>query len=390
MFQKMKNKRLSSIKSFLTKRRFIEILSALIVIGAITIITTIVTPFHPISDKGLFSDDSTNPSTFYRAKVIESHQDSLKVSVIDGDRKGQITDILYNRSPKAEKPKPDSVVIITDSNTLNTFSFVDTFRIPALIILLALFVILVLFVGRRRGATSLIGLATSVIVVGWFIIPLIIAGASAFWVCIAGAYIIAFSSLIIAHGRKTRTYVSLACVSILLLIVAIASQIAVSLLGLSGINDETTSYISSTLPNLDISGILAGGIIIASLGVLDDIVTAQVATVDELSKANHKLSVKELYSRAASVGGEHIASLVNTLALVYVGAALPVIISLSSYAQNFIMLLNSEYIVTEIVRTIIASMGLVLAVPVSTYIASRVFNKKIRALQRSQKPAQGS
>jgi uncharacterized membrane protein len=119
-----------------------------------------------------------------------------------------------------------------------------------------------------------------------------------------------------------------------------------------------------------------GGIVIATLGVLDDIVTAQVATVDELMTANRKLPLRTIYKKAMSVGGEHIASLVNTLALVYAGTALPLILLISSNTNDLFVFFNSEFVVTEVARTIIASLALVAAVPMSTLAASMWFHAR--------------
>ncbi|RYZ90965.1 MAG: YibE/F family protein, partial [Moraxellaceae bacterium] len=114
------------------------------------------------------------------------------------------------------------------------------------------------------------------------------------------------------------------------------------------------------------------GMIIATLGVLDDIVTAQVAVVDQLRKANAKLGINELYTRASAVGGEHIAALINTLALAYVGISLPIVLSIVDLqsSNNLLVLFNSEFIAQELTRTIVSSLGLILAVPISTLFAA--------------------
>ena len=124
---------------------------------------------------------------------------------------------------------------------------------------------------------------------------------------------------------------------------------------------------------------IISGIIIASLGVLDDVVTTQVATVEELHKSNPALSRRELFRAASSVGSEHITSLVNTLALAYVGASLPFIIMLTMRQTNSpLITVNGEYIATEVVRTLVASIGLVVAVPVSTGVATWVYTRSAK------------
>src|SRR5690606_30788086 len=123
---------------------------------------------------------------------------------------------------------------------------------------------------------------------------------------------------------------------------------------------------------IDVRGLLIGGIIIATLGVLDDVVTTQTATIDELHKANPRLSFWQLVQRGYAVGTEHVIALVNTLALAYVGVSLPMVLSitLSSQSQSLLSILNSEFIAQEIVRTLVSSIALVLAVPLSTVVAA--------------------
>ena len=117
-----------------------------------------------------------------------------------------------------------------------------------------------------------------------------------------------------------------------------------------------------------------GGIIIGALGVLDDITTAQTATIDELSKANHTLSQRELFTRGMSVGKEHVASLINTLALAYAGASLPILLLFYTNTDTPAWVtVNSEFIAEEIVRTLVGSMALLLAVPISSFLAAHAF-----------------
>ena len=152
------------------------------------------------------------------------------------------------------------------------------------------------------------------------------------------------------------------------------------LAALSGIYDETSSLLNMAgRSNLDMYGILLGGIIIASLGVLDDVVTTQVAAVDELRQAKPHASWRELFGRGMSVGREHLSALINTLALAYVGIAMPTILVLSQQItthSQLLVTLNYEYIAVEIIRTVISSLGIILAIPLSTALAVVLIGKK--------------
>ncbi len=127
---------------------------------------------------------------------------------------------------------------------------------------------------------------------------------------------------------------------------------------------------------LDLSGLLLGAIIIGILGILDDISITQSATVRELYNANPNLSVKDVYNRAFSVGKEHMVSLVNTLTLAYAGAALPLLLLFSQSEEDIFLLINKEIFATEITRTLIGSIGLILAVPITTILASIMLSKE--------------
>jgi uncharacterized membrane protein len=125
-------------------------------------------------------------------------------------------------------------------------------------------------------------------------------------------------------------------------------------------------------------GLLLGGIILGALGVLDDITTAQAAAVDELHRANPSLDARELYRRGLSVGREHITALVNTLFLAYAGASLPLFILFTIYNEVPVWVaLNSEFVAEEVVRTLVGSMALILAVPITTAAAATIVSRSI-------------
>lgn len=369
-----------------SKRRYIEVGTVLVSLLAIMWIATLITPYQPDDKYDIYSPEqrSSASTTYFRAKVNAIGASNLDVTLLDGPQKNTNETVYYPATSRLDSVRVGSTILVANTSSTDTIYLIDTYRIPVLITIIALFMALVVIVGSKRGIMSLVGLGVSMVVVVWFIIPFILAGHNSLLVCIAGAYIIAFSTIIIAHGVKLRTIISLGCVVFILLIVAILAHVAVTMLGLQGSSDETSYYLMLDMPQIDMAGVLAGGIIIASLGVLDDIVTAQVATVDELQKANAKLGIRQLFRRASSVGAEHIASLVNTLVLVYVGAALPILISLfgRGTGSNAVLVANGEYISAEIVRTVIASSGLVMAVPISTLVAAFIFYR----IRKNNKP----
>ena len=256
----------------------------------------------------------------------------------------------------------------------------DRYRLPAIFFAILLFVIVAVLFGRIRGFTSLIGLAMSAGVLIGFVVPQILAGHDPLTICLIGAAIIALVSLYLAHGFNKRTTIALCGTLITLAVSALLAVLFVSMAKLIGLATDQSFYLElGTNISLNLRGLLLGGIIIGALGVLDDVTIGQSATVYELKDANPNLNGKELYRRAMSVGREHIASLINTLFLAYAGISLPIILYLVAF-QNGVPLwfaLNGEPIAEEIVRTMVGSIGIILAVPITTFIAAWIFSKKI-------------
>jgi uncharacterized membrane protein len=158
---------------------------------------------------------------------------------------------------------------------------------------------------------------------------------------------------------------------------AFATGLADLIVGLAHLSgrgsDEALFLQTGYLETVNLRGLLLGGIVLGALGVLDDITTAQAAAVEEISRADPGLGVRDLYRRGLSVGREHITSLVNTLVLAYAGASLPLFILFTlNTNQPLWVTLNSEFVAEEIARTIIGSLALTLAVPITTALAARL------------------
>lgn len=232
-----------------------------------------------------------------------------------------------------------------------------------------------ILLGGRIGFTSMLGLGVSIAVLMLYIIPNIVRGANPLLISVTGSAAIAYTALYLAHGFNRRTSLALLSTVITLVLSTLMAVAFVHLANLFGMGSEEARFIQTGFTqNINLKGLLLGGIIIGALGVLDDITTAQTAAIDELSKANHTLGFTELFASGTSIGREHIASLINTLALAYVGASLPVFVLLFvNEEMPWWVIVNSEFLAEEIVRTLVGSSTLLLAVPISTYIAAKAF-----------------
>lgn len=259
-----------------------------------------------------------------------------------------------------------------------TYYISDVYRLHGLIwVAIALLVLTIAFVGKR-GWFAIAGLVVSYLVIVYYLVPQVLSGAPPLTTAFIAALGIATVSLFLAHGIYLRTTVAFLSTLMTIGLSLALSHIVVASTRLSGLGTEEAFYLQYVGDGgpIDLRGLLLGGILIGTLGVLDDITTAQAAAVEEIHRANHRLGFKELYQRGISVGREHIISLVNTLVLAYTGAALPLILLFTVYPQPIWVTLNNEIIVEELVRMLIGSIALVLSVPFTTLLAAYLFSDK--------------
>ncbi|WP_393059304.1 YibE/F family protein [Streptomyces sp. LN549] len=252
------------------------------------------------------------------------------------------------------------------------YSVTDVNRKFPLLLLAGVFALVVVAVGRMRGVMALVALALSFAVLTLFILPAILQGSNPLVVAVVGAGAIMLIALYICHGLTARTSVAVIGTLISLLLIGLLGSLFIGWASLSGNTDDNTGLIHGLYPHIDMSGLLLAGVIIGSLGVLDDVTVTQTSAVWELHQADPTMSAKELYRAGIRIGRDHIASVVNTLVLAYAGAALPLLLLFSIAQSSMGTVANSELVAEEIVRTLIGSIGLVASVPVTTALAALV------------------
>ncbi len=260
-----------------------------------------------------------------------------------------------------------------DDGTVD-YQFADRDRGMVLLVLALAFAAAVIALGRMRGVAALIGLAVSVAILLWFILPAIVNGEDAVLVALVGGGAIALVSLYLAHGYNPLTHVAaLGAFSALVLTTAL-SWLVLAVAGFSGVATEEAFFLLA-LPDLDLNGLLLAGIVLGTIGALDDVTVTQASAVWEVYGANPSLDSGTLFASGLRVGRDHIVSTVNTLLLAYAGASLPLLILFTLAGQSLGFVASSEIVAVEIVRTLVGSMGLVAAVPVTTWLSSRVVTK---------------
>lgn len=251
------------------------------------------------------------------------------------------------------------------------YSFLDFERGPPLMLLAIAFAIVVIAVARVRGLFALLGVGIAFLVLAKFLLPALLSGHSGFAVGLVGSAAILFVVLYLAHGLSLRTTTALlgtlAGAAVTAALGAFAIQ-ATSLTGLSG--DDDTTMLTAVSDNLSLTGLLACGIIVAGLGVLNDVTITQSSAVWELRAMNPGMSRRKLYASAMRIGRDHIASSVYTIVFAYAGAALPLLLLIDVLQRPLGEVLVTEAFGQEIVRTLASAIGLVLAVPFTTAIAT--------------------
>lgn len=255
---------------------------------------------------------------------------------------------------------------------LEQIAIVDSYRLPTVFVLSVLFAIIVISVGRLKGLLSILGMVLSVVVLMTFIVPQILAGANPVLISLFGSLVIASVTVYLSHGYNLKSHLALFSMMISLLFVAAVSYIGVHAANLFGLGSEEAAFLQvGSTSSINLQGLLLGGIMLGALGVLDDVTVSQVSVVFQLKAAKTSMTFNELFQRAIEVGRDHVASLVNTLVLAYAGANMPLFLlfSINESVPSWVML-NNELIVEEVIRTLVGSMGLVLAVPFTTVIAA--------------------
>jgi uncharacterized membrane protein len=252
------------------------------------------------------------------------------------------------------------------------YSVTDVNRRFPMALLAGVFALAVVAVGRMRGVMALVALAISFVVLNFFVLPAILQGSNPLVVAVVGSSAIMLIALYLCHGLSARTSVAVLGTLISLLIIGVLGSLFIGWAAMTGNTDDNTGLIHGLYPSIDMSGLLLAGVIIGSLGVLDDVTVTQTSAVWELHEANPALGRRGLYRAGIRIGRDHIASVVNTLVLAYAGAALPLLLLFSIAQSSVGTVANSELVAEEIVRTLVGSIGLVASVPVTTGLAALV------------------
>jgi uncharacterized membrane protein len=300
----------------------------------------------------VFAELTSGPDEGSEARLETSISSHTPASTLDAGDK-----IILNDAG-AEVPAEDR------------YSFADVERRSPLLVLVLLFAVAVVALGRRSGLFALVGVALSLGVLLVFVFPALLRGSAPIAVAMTGAAVIAFGVLYLAHGVNERTTVALLGTLASLALTAVLAVTFAGAAQLSGLASEESLQLLTFAPELDFRGLLLAAVVIGTLGVLDDVTVTQVAAVWELHRTDPGQGRRQLYRSATRIGRDHIASTVNTLVLAYAAAALPLMLLFTQSGLALGDVLTTETIAVEVVQTLVGSIGLVASVPITTALAS--------------------
>jgi uncharacterized membrane protein len=304
----------------------------------------------------------------------------LSVEVLDGNYQGQILQVDYgiqNVISTQDFIRQNDTILVNigerpDTGEIRAF-FADFDRQKSLIILFILFVVFSIVISGWKGLRSLVGIAFSLVIILFYILPQILAGKDPVLASITGAFFFLSVSLYLVYGWNLKTHSAVIGIFISLIITGLLSAFFINFNRLTGFGDENVLFLTQmTSTQINMKGLLLAGMLIGALGVLDDLVISQSSSVFELYAANNTLSFKFLYKRSMNIGRDHVAATVNTLFLAYAGASLPMLLLFSFNTQDPWLTINMSLIAEEIVRTMVGSIGLFISVPMTTALAAYV------------------
>ena len=320
----------------------------------------------------------------------------VRIQILAGPRRGETVD-GHLQGPSGEGDLPryglgDDVIVNASLEPDNAFiSVADLYRVPVLGLLLGVFAVAVTAVGGWRGVRSLIALALTLAVIVKIVVPLILAGWDPALVAIAAATGVTITTFLLTEGATRQTiaaalgtFGALALTALL----AVGFDALARFTELRGSEDAT--YLQAIgITDIDLGGLILAAIIFGALGILDDVTVTQAAIVTELHEANPSLRGLQLARRAMNVGRSHIAATVNTLVLAYVGASLPLLVLFAAGRQDPLLTASTEAVAVEVVRAIVGSIGIVVAVPLTTAIGVALIDRRLPLLPAEHRLARG-
>jgi len=320
--------------------------------------------------------------------------DEVQLDITSGPNAGSTGTFEIYPQPGSPEFEAGERIVVNEFEIADgefSYTFADYQRSTPLVLLAALFVVAVVALGRFQGLRALGGLLVSGVVLFAYTFPALLDGQPPLGVALVSAVIIGLAALYLAHGIDDTTTVALLGTLAALGLTGLLGALFTEAAQITGLASEDQIFLLVSSEGVDVRGLVLAGIVLGSLGVLDDVTVTQVSAVARLREANPAYGIAELYRSGVRIGRDHIASTVNTLVLAYAGAALPLLLYYSNIGIGFSESVTSEIIAVEVIRTLVGSIGLVAAVPITTVLAAVVVTGTgIPVRRRRSAPASGT
>ncbi|MGC9398347.1 MAG: YibE/F family protein [Anaerolineae bacterium] len=369
-----------------TTQYLLEGLSVLMLLALVIAVGVLAVTRPPIQ----YSAQAASQEATVPARVLEVKEETattdesgltqvaqtLEVQILSGDHKDERVEVTYNGlGPTLRdvrfRPGDRALVMTSETPSGETYyAIADHVRLWPLAALGIAFALITVLVGRWQGVRALLGLLLSLLLIGGFLLPQILADRNPMLVTTVGVALLMAVTLYLIQGWNVVSHTALLGLLSSLVVTGALAFFWTRGMRLTGFGSEETLYLQATGVRLNMRGLLLAGMLLGAAGVLDDVVLAQAVAVFEIARAAPELRERALYRRGMKVGVAHLTSMVNTLVLAYASAALPLLILFTLYPEPWYLTLNRELIAEELVRTIVGSLGLMLAVPLTTVIAA--------------------
>lgn len=349
------------------------------VVGAISIFLSIVSP------QSAWAKDEFHSVTV--KEIVNTEQVRVETNNLQGSKEEFVVNTLAEKyiSSPTYAVGDRLIVSVTTVGGERIASIIERDRTIPYIILALLFVVVVIAIGRVQGALAIVAMGISFALLTTITIPQVIEGSDPIVISILTSLIIVPLMFYVSHGFNQKTTLAVITTMIALVATGLLSALFTSLTHISGYASEEAAAVTFRFgETLKLSNLIIAGMIISAMGVLDDVTVSQIGIVQSLSKAKPDMRTPQLFVEAMKLGRDHIASLVNTLVLVYVGAALPMFLLIYKTDVPLWVVVQRELIAEEIVRTLVSSIGIILAVPIATMFGIRWGRAKVGYLQREK------
>lgn len=319
--------------------------------------------------------------TVTREDGSQSIQQKLRLEGLEGEWQGK--EILFDAISEldvvsAQRYREGDRVMMVRTEVVggeDRFYVTDFVRDRTIYWIVGLFALVIIALGKWKGVRALVSLGVSFVVIVWFILPQLLAGRSPLLIGILGTFFIVATLIYLTEGWRRQSHLAVITILLALIIVSILSTLFTAIAHLSGLASEEVLILTGLgMGAIDFTGLLLAGIIIGTLGAMDDVVISQIESVAQLKQANPQMRQSELFTRANRIGTTHMGAMINTLFLAYAGASLPLLLLFSVNREQFATagdIVNNEMVATEIVRTVVGSIGIALAIPLATWLAVR-------------------